>query len=131
MTDGGDPAGAAGAVILTVDRNRRNLELLADFLGREGYRTRPAATLAEVDAALVDPAAIDLALVDVSGFGPEVWARCSALHEHGVPHVVLSPRRGAGVEREGAARGARAVLLKPVVARELARLVRGLVREGS
>ena len=33
------------SVILAVDRNHRNLELLSQFWEREGYQTRPAATL--------------------------------------------------------------------------------------
>jgi CheY-like chemotaxis protein len=37
------------SVILAVDRNHRNLELLSQFLEREAYQTRMAATLEEFD----------------------------------------------------------------------------------
>jgi CheY-like chemotaxis protein len=36
-------------VILAVDRDHRNLELLSQFLEREAYQTRMAATLEEFD----------------------------------------------------------------------------------
>jgi CheY-like chemotaxis protein len=35
-------------LLLTVDRNRRNLELLAQFLGKEGYQSLGATTLEEL-----------------------------------------------------------------------------------
>ena len=63
-------------VILTVDRNHRNLELLSQFLGREGYQTRTAATLEEFDQALAEANGIGLALVDIAGFDCTIWERC-------------------------------------------------------
>ena len=55
-------------VILAVDHNSRNLELLSQFLGREGYQTRTAADLQEFDQALAEADGIELALVDIAGF---------------------------------------------------------------
>ena len=49
-------------VILAVDHNSRNLELLSQFLGREGYQTRTATSLQEFDQALAEPDEIALAL---------------------------------------------------------------------
>lgn len=118
------------SVILTVDTNERNQELLGRFLADEGYRTRRATTAAQVDAVL-DQDGADVALVDVSGFGPEIWDRCRALAEAGIPHLVISPRNRPTVEREGMAHGARAVMLKPLVARRLMSVIEGLLGEPS
>jgi len=43
-------------LILAVNHNRRNLELLAQFLDGEGYQTLPVASLEEYDQALSERA---------------------------------------------------------------------------
>ncbi len=50
------------SIILAVDRNQRNLELLAQFLNKKGYQTIAADSLEEVARAIGDPAKIGMAL---------------------------------------------------------------------
>lgn len=119
-------------VVLTVDTNRRNQELLEEFLEGEGFTARKASSLETLDEALDEALGgggcpLDAALVDVSGFGPGLWDRCRRLHEAGIPHLVLYPRESSTLEDRGRAHGARALLLKPVVARRLLRVLNDLV----
>jgi DNA-binding response OmpR family regulator len=115
--------------VLAVERNRRNLELLGQFLQRAGYAASLAASLEEFDAALADPAPISLALIDIVGFDASVWERCRQLHEKGVPLLVISPPRPAATPEEALSHGARGVLTKPLVMKELLALMRGLIEE--
>jgi DNA-binding response OmpR family regulator len=119
------------SVILAVDRNHRNLELLSQFLEREGYQTRPAATLEEFDQALAEANGIGLALVDIAGFDRAIWERCEELRHHKIPFLVLSPRQSAAIQQASLTHGARGVLIKPLVVRELLGLIRSLLEEDA
>jgi DNA-binding response OmpR family regulator len=118
-------------MILAVDRNHRNLELLSQFLEREGYQTRPAATLEEFDQALAEANGIGLALVDIAGFDRAIWERCEELRHHKIPFLVLSPRQSAAIQQASLTHGARGVLIKPLVVRELLGLIRSLLEEDA
>jgi DNA-binding response OmpR family regulator len=117
-------------VILIVGRNRTNLELLDQFLGKEGYDTLPAANLEELDPLLADErTGFDLALVDLSGFDKRIWQRCETLRGFGIPFLILSPRQSSSIHRESVSSGARGFMVKPLVIRELLEVVRGLLEE--
>ncbi len=116
-------------LILAVDHNRRNLELLAQFLQQAGFRTLGITSLAALDRVLLEPLDVGLALVDLSGFDHSIWERCQRLSEQGIPLLVISPRESAAIRQEGLIHGARSVLTKPVVARELIGVIRRLVEE--
>ncbi|MDW8145195.1 MAG: response regulator [Roseiflexaceae bacterium] len=117
---------AQSALILTVDANRRNLEVLAQVLHQAGYRALPASTIAAFDQALEEP--ISLALVDVSGFGSNIWQCCERLRERAVPLLVIAARNSAALQQASVAHGARSVLIKPLVVRELLGLIRSLLQ---
>jgi DNA-binding response OmpR family regulator len=117
--------------ILAVDRNHRNLELLSQFLGREGFQIRLAATLEEFDQALAEANSIGLALVDIAGFERTIWERCEGLRHHKIPFLVLSPRQSAAIQQASLTHGARGVLIKPLVVRELLGLIRSLLEEDT
>lgn len=121
----------ATSMILAVDRNHRNLELLSQFLGREGYQTRPAATLEEFDQALAEANGLGLALVDIAGFDREIWERCEGLRHHKIPFLVISPKQSAAIQQASLTHGARGVLIKPLVVRELLGLIGSLLEEDA
>jgi DNA-binding response OmpR family regulator len=121
----------AKRLILAVDRNPRNLELLAQFLGREGYGVLPAPTLEDFDRSLGRSEEVGLALVDIAGFDEGIWERCERLRAGGIPFLVLSARQSALVRQESLAHGARSVLVKPLVVAELLGVVRCLLGEGT
>ena len=117
-------------LILAVDRNPRNLELLAQFLGKEGYAILGAASLSAFDQALARCGEIGLALLDIAGFDHSIWERCERLRGAHIPFLVLSARQSAGIQQESLARGARSVLVKPLVVKELLGIIRSLLAEG-
>ena len=121
----------ATPIILAVDHNQRNLELLSQFLGREGHQTRTAASLEEFDQALSGADAIALALVDITGFDRGIWERCEGLRHHKIPFLVLSPRQSAAIQQESLSHGARGVLIKPLVVKELLGIIRSLLEEDT
>ncbi len=116
----------AQPLLLTVGANKRNLELLAQFLGKEGYRTVAAATLDEFDLALNSVQEFKLALVDISGFDRGIWERCERLQAKRIPFLVVSPKQSAGIQQASLAHGARGVLVKPLAVHELVMFVRNL-----
>ena len=118
-------------VILAVDHNRRNLELLSQFLGRVGYQTRTATSLQEFDQALAEPDEIALALVDIAGFERSIWERCEALRHQKIPFLVLSPRQSAAIQQAGLTHGAQGVLVKPLTVKDLLSLICGLLQEAT
>ncbi len=110
-------------LLLIVGANRRNLELLAQLLGKEGYETIAAASLQECDQVLTGSQAISLALVDIGGFDRSIWERCERLREKDIPLFILSPKQSAIIQQESQAHGARGVLIKPLIAKQLIALV--------
>lgn len=115
------------SIILAVDSNRRNLELLTQYLGQEGYETRSASSLMELDQAIKRADKMSLALIDLSGFDQRIWQRCEQLRKARIPFIVVSPRRSLIVQQESMKRGASGVLVKPLGVRELVGYIRALL----
>lgn len=114
-------------LLLLVGANRRNLELLAQLLGKEGYGIIAAASLQECDQALTGSQAISLALVDIGGFDRSIWERCERLRQQDIPLFVLSPKHSATIQQASLAHGARGVLVKPLIAKQLIALIHTLL----
>lgn len=115
-------------VILAVDRNRRNLQLLAYFLEKEGFQTIGANSLEEFDEKLVSEA-IDIALVDVSGFDNNIWQRCEQLRDRQINFVTLSPTQSAALQKESLKHGAEEMLVKPLVVQELVNIISNMLEK--
>lgn len=115
--------------VLTADRNQRNLELLAQFLNQEGYQTIAASSLEELEQVIDAMDGIVLALVDISGFDRRIWQCCEQLRTKNIPLLILSPKYSAAIQQESLAHGARGVLIKPLVVRELLGLVESLIED--
>jgi DNA-binding response OmpR family regulator len=118
-------------VILALDRNPRNLELLAGVLARAGYDALTAGSLEEIDQILTGAEQVALALLDVAGFDRDIWERCACLRQKRVPFLVLSQRPSVRLEEESRDRGARGVLIKPLAIQHLLTVVRDLVSMGE
>ncbi len=118
----------AQPLILTVERNPRNLELLNKFLTEKGFRTVGASNIEELDRRLGETESIGLALVDLAGFDKGIWERCDQLRQSGIPFLVISPQPSPGTQRAGLAHGASGVLVKPLVVKELVGMIRNLMR---
>ncbi len=117
----------AEAIILLVSMNQRNLQLLAEYLGKEGYLTATARSLEEFDQLLAGENNVEMALVDITGFDQGIWQRCEQLRGRGQPFLVISPTQSVAIQRASLSHGARGVMIKPLVVKELMGLVKGLL----
>jgi DNA-binding response OmpR family regulator len=115
--------------ILLVNHLPRNLELLAQFLGKEGYQTMSASSYAEFDQVLNQPPAIHGALVDIAGFDSRIWLRCEQLRAAKIPFLVVSPQQSAAIQQAGLSHGARSVMVKPLVIKELIAVIKSILAE--
>jgi|SRR5688572_15602789 CheY-like chemotaxis protein len=118
---------AAKPRILTMDRNRRNLELLGEFLGKEGYETLPVATMEEFESVMESSEGIDIALIDISGFDRSIWQACERLTDRGLQLMVISPQQLSGIRQESMNHGAQGVLFKPLVVKELMQVIHSMM----
>lgn len=116
-------------LLLTVDSNRRNLELLARFLGKEGYQSLGVTSLEEFEKALHRSNEIKLVLVDVSSFNSQIWRLCERLRDEQIPFIIISPRQNTVIQQQSLTHGACIMLVKPLVVKELLRFVRSLLGE--
>jgi len=121
-------SGQTPARILLLNHNLRNLQLLAEYLGKEGFQTLSAQDLAQFDRALADQSTpIAAALVDIGGFDAEVWQRCELLRAAKIPFLVISPKQSAAIQQASLTHGAKGVMVKPLVIKELAALIQGVL----
>ena len=117
--------------LLIVGSNQRNQELLTQFITREGFNAICAASITDLDTKISDSKNISMALIDISGFDRTIWQYCEQLREKGIPLLVISPRESAAITQEGIAHGARSVLVKPLVVKELLVIIRSMVDESK
>ncbi|HAG85109.1 MAG TPA: response regulator [Cyanobacteria bacterium UBA12227] len=117
------------SVILALDRNQRNLELLAQFLSREGYSVLPVSSLEEFEQIIISSQPIQLAIIDISGFDRNIWGCCEKLQKWNIPFLVISPRQSTAIQQESLSHGASSILVKPLVVREFLGIIRSLINQ--
>ena len=103
------------SLILAVDRNHKNLELLTQFLGKEGYQVLAVSSMEEFEQALMRSKEINLALVDIAGFDRQIWEKCDRLRTENIPFFVLSHKQNVAIQQQSLTHGARSMLVKPLV----------------
>ena len=113
--------------ILVVNRTPGSAALLVNFLNQGGCQAACAGSLEEIDQAIDDDHDYGLALLDVSGFDTRIWDRCSRLLENGIPFLLISSPSTQVAAEKGLRHGARGILKKPLVVKELAHLIDSLV----
>lgn len=117
------------SAILLVNRNQRNLELLAAYLGKEGYVISTASSLEEFDQILAGETDMAMALVDLTGFDQRIWEHCEQLRSRKKPFLVVSPKISVAIQQASLSHGARGVMVKPLVVKELLGLIKGMLEE--
>lgn len=120
---------ASAYTILLVNHLPRNLQLLAEYLGSEGYTTVCAGTYEELDQVLSQQTPIQGALVDIAGYDARIWTRCEQLRAAKIPFLVVSPQQSAAIQQAGLAHGARSVMVKPLVVKELIAVIKSILAE--
>lgn len=120
----------APQTILLVDDEPAITESLAYALGRAGFETRTARTLAEADAAVADgPALVILDLMLPDGNGLD-WLRARAEGER-IPVIILSSHDDPVEHIVGLELGADDYVDKPFSPREMVARVRAVLRRVS
>lgn len=114
-------------VILAVNKNRRNLDLLVQFLGKAGYAVAAASDVEAFTQTLAKREDIQLALVDITGFDRHIWEPCETLRQKDIPLLIISPKLSRAIQQEGIRRGAKGVLSKPLATGDLLGLIRQLL----
>lgn len=116
-------------VILALNRNQRNLDILTQILGDEGYQVSGVLSPEELDREVEIQGTINLVLMDISGFGRSIWDSCERLRIMKIPFLVLSPHHQQAVEKQSRMLGAQGVMVKPLVVRELLLLIKSLIED--
>jgi DNA-binding NtrC family response regulator len=117
----------ARGVVLLVGDDRSNLELLSQQLDREGYATLTAVSLEELDQAIRGKAKVVFSLIDIAGFGEDIWGRCEALVRIGTPFIVIAPRRSPALQRQSMKYGASGLLTRPLEFKDLMESVHAML----
>ena len=113
--------------LLLVSHLSRNLQLLSDSLNREGYATVTADNYEVFDQILSQQQPLDGGLIDIAGFDQRIWERCEQLREAKVPFLVFSPKQSAAIQQASLSHGARGVMVKPLIVKELVGVVKSIL----
>ena len=114
-------------LILALNHNQRNLELLITHLGMHGYRTVTTHMLDEYVALLEEYETIHAALVDITGFDARIWQCCQQLQLRNIPFVVISHQQSSALFQTCLHHGARNLMVKPLVLKELLKVLQSLL----
>jgi DNA-binding response OmpR family regulator len=114
-------------MILIVGSDRASLELMGQQFGQEGYDTVSAASLDEMDRAILEKLPINVSLIDLAGFDQSIWERCDELRKRKIPFIVISPRRSPTIQRYSMKHGASGLLVKPLSIKDLLEYVHTLL----
>lgn len=109
-------------------RQQGNVNVVSAALKNKGHKCIVATDNDAVIDALHKNPAVELALVDVAGFGESVWAICEKLQYNDVPFIVLSGKREFGLSSKTLGFGATSILEKPIVKSSLLQLIGNITR---
>jgi len=109
--------------ILVVEKNKRNVELLSEFLSKLGFCSVPVSSSDELNKALSSNQIIDVALIDIDGFDETIWNYCKKIREKEIQFLIISPRQRTEISSHTFNHGASGVLSKPLVMKDLANLI--------
>ena len=114
-------------LILTVSSNNHNLELLNQFLNREGYQAISVSNLEGFNSAMSQSVQINLGLIDITGFDRSIWDWCEQLRNQQIPFLIISPRQSDMIQHHSINYGASTMLVKPLVIKQLFSLITSLL----
>ena len=118
----------APSTILLACRNRVNLSLMKDCLAEAGYRSCEAASLEDLQAVLQSNLSdIRVALLDLTGFSPDIWTCCEHLRNSAIPFLLISAQSNPRFQMTGVEHGAAGVLTKPLLKEQLLKLITNLM----
>ena len=120
--------GQAGARILMVDDDPGIRDVVADFLGKHGYRVETAGDAQEMERALAH-GPVDLIVLDVMLPGEDGLSLCRQLQSRPGLSVIMLSAKGSALDRIiGLEVGADDYLTKPFEPRELVARIKAVMR---
>ena len=72
---------------------------------------------------------IGATLVDISGFGQEIWTRCERLRQKRIPFVLIHPNLGPEARHVWLKYRADGIIAKPIAIQELINLIQYLLKD--
>lgn len=121
--------GTSSLPILIVGSNLKNLDLLAQFLSKEGYQSIAVSKLEMLAELLNTDQRFGLAMVDIAGFDKHIWEYCEQCADREIPLLIISPQKVLGIQQESLSHGAQGVLFKPLVIKEMLGVINALFVE--
>ncbi len=115
--------------ILAVNSNEKNIEVLSEVLGKEGYIVDGLTSIENPDLNSLTASNYSLALVDITGFDKRIWNFCEQLREKDISFVVISPKKTISIQQQSIDSGAKYVMTKPLVIKELLLLIQSMSKD--
>lgn len=112
--------------VLLICKNKNNLELLSDFLKKNGIYSQGCLDLKE--AITMDLDEISLSLIDLSGYDRSVLKLLSIFFEKKVPFIVIYPPQ-AKDKNIVPPPGSKGILIKPLNPKTLLSLIKNFLEE--
>ncbi|ODA43904.1 Two-component system response regulator OmpR [Thermodesulfovibrio sp. N1] len=112
--------------ILILSKLNKNLELVAEFFKKQGFDSVSASSYEDLDR-ILSSLSFDIALLDIGGFDSKIWHYCEKINNYGKPFFIISSVKNPKIDKEGIKKGARGVLVKPLVMKELNEIIKALV----
>ena len=118
--------------IFIADDEKETLDLLSDYLRKEGYSVSAFLTGDELLSAAL-AAAPDLVVLDIMMPGTDGLSICSTLRQRypGLPVIIISARTSSYDRVAGLSLGCNEYIVKPFLPLELLIRIRGLLKEGE
>lgn len=113
--------------ILLFFKNNANLSVLTEVLNKKGFTAISASDYEQFDCIMVSGTEISMIIADISGFDQNIWQRLQKAKEHSVPFLVISPRQDFMIQKESISHGATGIMIKPVVIKDLLRILAELM----
>ena len=112
---------------LVIESRQGNFSVLSRFLEKMDIRAVNVERLENMNKALSSEQSFSVAIIDIMGFDDIIWDCCKNIDKKGIPMLIISPARNSGIIKISFKHGARDVLKKPVIMKELADSIRSLI----
>lgn len=115
-----------GRTVFAISARLKNLELIREVLEEEDFGVVETSQLEDVISTL-QTHSIDSALVDITGYGRQIWDTCELLRKEDIPFIIISRKESKQLEQIGKRYGADKTMGKPLLIQELVDSIRYLI----
>lgn len=111
--------------VLLLMKTTGNRKVVGELLAEQGYDSISILSEQNLQQVLAMPG-FKMALVDVTGFGQDIWALCERLRSEHVPFLVMSTPQALKTSSNALALGAVSVIQKPIAKSALLNLLNSM-----